>query len=135
MLDTVWRLGEKDFDVDDFLRSFCLNDLAVVFHKGERRSHSNVHERSGFNILVSENRDSLENISELNQFLVRHKDAFDYLVKLNIHSVLDIGCSVDTADQFTKSVNIPCKLLGILNKLNVSLEFSIYPASDEETET
>ena len=130
MLDTVWRLGEKDFDVDAFLVKFGLKELAVVFHEGEKRGQSKVQD-SGFNILISENINSLENINDINQFMAKHKEAFDYLAKLNIHSVLDIGCTV-ASNQFTKSVNISSKLLGALSLLNVSLELSVYPAPVDE---
>ena len=135
MLDTVWRLSKKDFGVDDFLNKFYLTELAVVFHQGERKSQTRVHDKSGFNIAVSGKLNSAENVKEINEFVIKYKEAFDYLVNQNINSVLDIGCTVGTVDQFTKSVNVPFELLGILNKLNVSLVFSAYPASDEEDET
>ena len=135
MLDTVWRLGEKDFDVDDFVNRFYLKEMAVVFHQGERKSRGKIREKPGFNISISENLDSVENVNEINEFIIRHKEAFDYLLRLNIPSELDIGCTVGTAEQFTKSVNVPSELLGVLSQLKVSLGFSAYPASDEENET
>jgi len=135
MLDTVWRVAKKDFDANHFLNKFSLKEIAAVFNQGEVRSRGRVYDKSGFNITVSEDLNSTINVKEINKFIVKYKKAFEYLVKQNTPSVIDIGCTVGSAGQFTKSVNVPYELLGTLNKYNISLEFSAYPASDEENET
>lgn len=134
MLSTVWRVADKNFDVDDFLNKFGLRENAVVFYQGEEARPGRRREESGFNISISENLISSEHINEVNVFLMRNKEAFDYLVDQKITSVFDIGCTVGTCDQFTMSVNVPCELLASLASLKVSLEFSAYPASDEKQE-
>jgi hypothetical protein len=80
--------------------------------------------------LVSENLNSSENIQKIENFILNHEAAFLYLKNIGVESSIDIGCTVGTSDQFTKSINAPVRLLALLSNYGIELEFSAYPASD-----
>ena len=65
MLDTVWRVSEKGFNVDDFLAKFNLQDKSAVFHQGEKGHRGQIHDKSGFNILVSGKEGQEKRVSSL----------------------------------------------------------------------
>ena len=135
MLDTVWRVSGKNFDVDYFVETFKIEDRSSIFHKGEKKRLDLFHKESGFNALITDNLNSSENIEELISFIQNNKKAFVYLLNSNVSSEFDIGCTVGTTDQFTKSVTISQSLVSLLHEYNIEVCFSAYPASDDEDET
>jgi len=134
MLDTVWRVSEKDFDATKFCDRYEIKNIENLFIQGEEGRRGKINEESGFNVLVSENTIAKENIDEVEKFIRTNSGALNYLRLSGISSVIDIGCTVGTSEQFTKSVNVPTSLLGLLNQYGICIEFSAYPAADEENE-
>ena len=132
MLDTVWRLAEKDFDIDAFIGKYPFQEVAIVFRRGERRRNGVVYEKSGCNIIVSEQIDSNEHVKEIQEFLARYKEAFIELHRKKIVSRLDVGFALGNSDQIMKFINIPSEILGTLSSLGMDLEFSTYAVTDEE---
>ena len=135
MLDTIWRISSEEFDVDNFIHQFQIKDTSAIFRKGEMGRRGKANKESGVNILVSEELNSKENIEEISEFIKNNSEALKYLLSNGVSSTMDIGCSVGTADQFTKSITAPPDLLLLLNKYAISLQFSAYPATDDENET
>ena len=135
MLDTIWRISATEFDVKYFIHQFKIKDTSAIFLKGEIGWRGIVNKESGVNVLVSEELNSNENIEEISEFIKNNSEALKYLLSNNISSTMDIGCSVGTTDQYIKSVTAPPDLLLLLNKYAISLQFSAYPATDDENET
>ena len=131
MLDTIWRVMELDFDAEEFLQEHHVENIENIFIQGEERLLGKVNEKSGFNVLVSGNLNSKENTIEILNFVTKNEKAFLYLQQQGISSSFDIGCTVGSSDQYTKSISFNSSLLGLLSKYNIDLEFSAYPASDE----
>jgi len=134
MIDSIWHINAKNFDVAAFVEKFKLQNLTQTYIEGELGKQGKVNETSGFSVLVSENLNSSQNIQEIESFILNNAEAFLHLKRLDIGSFIDIGCTVGTSDQFTKSINVPVGLLGLLFKYEIELEFSAYPASDQESE-
>ncbi len=114
MLDSVLRVYGKEFDVDSFLNEYPIPTVNGVYHKGEMSLRKKVHEYSGFGVLLSENLNSPKNILEIHAFIQKNEAAFAYLKNLGVNSEIDIGCTVGTKDQFTKSVIAPPALACLL---------------------
>jgi hypothetical protein len=134
MLDSMWRISAKNFDVTGFVEKFSIKNLDQIYLEGETGKRGKINETSGFSVLVSENLNSNENIQEIERFILNNLEAFSYLKNLGIESSIDIGCTVGTSDQFTKFIKAPIHFLGLLVNYGIELEFSAYPASDQESE-
>lgn len=135
MLDSIWRVGGNEFDVDSFLKKYPISIVDDVYHKGEMNVRKIPYKNSGFVATISENINSLENISEIQKFIQTNQEALSYLKSLGVSSEIDIGCTVGTTNQFTKSITATPALLGLLHQYSISLMFSAYPASEEKNET
>ena len=132
MLDIILRISAKDFDVLAFIDRHGIHDAEGVFVQGQidRKGKSNV--ESGFYVLVSDNLTSKENVAEVESFILNNHDMFKDLKTMGIASTFDVGCAVGTTDQFTKSINMPSSILGLMNNYGISLEFFAYPACDDD---
>lgn len=135
MLDSVLRVCGREFDVDSFLKEYPFQTIDGAYNKGEMSLRKKPHEDSGFGALISDDVNSLKNISEIQSFIQNNEAAFSQLNKLGVHCEIDMGCTVGTSDQFTKSVTTPPALLGLLCEYGITLVFSAYPASDDNNET
>jgi hypothetical protein len=133
MLDSVWRIGQKSFDVDTFVAKFSIENISQLYREGEQGRRGKVNETSGLCMLISENMNADENIREIESFVLKNAQTFIYLKNLGIGNSIDIGCSLEF-DQFTKSISLPASFLGLLSKYSIKLVFSLYPASSQEPE-
>ena len=134
MLDSVWKVCGTEFDVDTFLDKYSIPATDNTYHKGDAGIGGRVFEDSGFLYLISDNLNSIQNINGIAHFIKKHEPAFSYLNKLGVDNEIAIGCTVGTEDQFTKSIIGPPDFLELLSRSGVSLRFSAYPASDDESE-
>lgn len=130
MLDSMWRTSAKNFDVTSFVEKYSIENVDSIYIEGELGRREKVNETSGFSVLVSENLNSSENIQDIENFILNHEAAFLYLKTIGVESSIDIGCTVGTSDQFTKSITASVRLLALLANYGIELEFSAYPASD-----
>ena len=132
MLDTILRISARDFDVLEFIDRHNIQDAEGVFLQGEKDRRGESHTESGFYVLVSDNLTSKQNVAEVEAFILSNKDMLTDLQSIGITSTFDVGCTVGTTDQFTKSINIPSDILGLMNIYAISLGFSAYPAYDDD---
>ena len=130
MLDTVWRVSARNFDVDSFLEKFQIPNVCSVFHTGEKGLRNRVYDKSGFTALVSEETNSFKNTEEIENFIKNNSEAITYLFNHQVEYYLDIGCTVGTTDQFTKTTKLTISLIALLHQYNVEIEFSAYPSSE-----
>lgn len=131
MLDTIWRVMELDFDAKKFLENHHVKNVENIFIQGEERLLGKINEKSGFNVLVSENLNPKENTIEIQNFVTKNEKVFLYLQQQGISNLFDIACTVGSSGQYTKSISVNSNLLGLLSKYSIDLNFSAYPASDE----
>ena len=115
MLDTVWRVKECNFDILNYIENFKIKNVNTTFVQGEEGRPGKVNEHSGFNVSISSNENSKENVNEIENFIHENEKALSYLLKKGFKSSIDIGCSLDETS-FTKSINISSNLLGLLNR-------------------
>ena len=132
MLDTILRISARNFDVLEFIDRHQIQDAEGVFLQGELDRRGRSHTESGFYVLVSDNLISKQNVAEIEAFILKNKDMLMDLKSMGITSTFDVGCTVGTTDQFTKSINIPSDILGLMNIYAISLGFSAYPAYDDD---
>ena len=130
MLDSMWRTSAKNFDVTSFVEKYSIKNVDSIYIEGELGRREKINETSGFSVLVSENLNSSENIQEIENFILNHEAALLHLKTIGVESSIDIGCTVGTSDQFTKSITASVRLLALLANYGIELEFSAYPASD-----
>jgi hypothetical protein len=106
---------ELDFDVEKFLEDHHVKNVENIFIQGEERLLGKINEKSGFNVLVSDNLNSKENTVEIHDFITTNEKALLYLQQQGISSSFDIGCSVGSSDSmpraFGKSKRKEIKLL------------------------
>lgn len=131
MLDTVWHISSKGFDVSYFVKHFGVTGATRIFREGEIDRKGKIGNKSGFNFLISDNINSDDNVNYVVSYITSNEAEFKYLMDNNIPNTIDIGCSVGTGDQFMKSVVIPQNLIELLNQFKITLEFSAYPGSEE----
>lgn len=136
MLDTILRISAKDFDVLEFINRHEIRGAEGVFVQGEKDRRGKSNTESGFYVLVSDNLTSKENVAEVESFILKNHDMLTDLKSVGIASTFDVGCTVGTTDQFTKSISVPPGILGLMSSYGINLEFSAYPAcDDDENET
>lgn len=131
MLDTVWRVSEIDFDVIEFCKLYRIENVKIVFIQGEEGRRGKINKKSGFNAEVSDTINSIDHVAEIESFICCNADALNHLKSNGISSVFNIGCFVDTNHEFTKSINLPSGLLGLVHKYGIDIEFSSYPTTYE----
>ncbi len=127
MLDAVLRVLGDEFDVGAFLQKHPLSVQVQPFLKGEPDILGNPNSDSGFDAIVSETENPTDNLIEVHTFLTRNEPFFTELKSLDVSCVIDIGCGVDAANEFSPSVHLTTEMLGLCHMLNVSIEFSPYP--------
>ncbi len=131
MFDTVLRVFADDFDVESFLASVDLGVPSEAFKKGENDVLGNPNPDSGFDALVSENEDLVAHLDEIRVFLAKNVQPLTSLKAKQVTAILDMGFTVGADEQFTQSIKLPADLLGELHQLNISVEISAYPGSQQ----
>lgn len=127
MLDAVLRVFGNEFDVGTFLQKNSVSVQVQPFLKGEPDILGNPNSDSGFDAIISERENPTENMAEVQAFLTKNEPLFTELKSLKVSCIIDIGCGVDAANEFSPSVHLSTELLGLCHMLNVSIEFSAYP--------
>lgn len=130
MAGCVLRAGGPDFVVDGFLAGSPF-EPAAVWRQGEAHRVGPPHDRSGFNLVVSEagGDDFPGQVADAVAFLTDHRAE---LVRLRaaagVEGVeLDFGLA--RASTFTQSVTFPAELVRLAGELGVALRVSLYPMS------
>ncbi len=95
MLDTIWRVSEKDFDVMEFCERYQIQHVEKIFIQGEADRRGKINDESGFNVLVSESISSKDNVAEIESFIRTNADALKHLKLSGVSSVFDMGCTVN----------------------------------------
>lgn len=132
MLDTMWRVSDDEFNVDEILDKFNIQNVARKFKKGDVDKFGKTRKSSFFNLLVSENLNPELNVQEVINFIKEKAAAFNYLQINNIGNTIDFGCVLGTQDQFMQSVIVSHDLISLLNQYDITLEFSAYPGEEDE---
>lgn len=126
-----------NFEVDDFLKKSSLSPYKI-WRKGEpTRISGRIYEDSGFSIDISE--------AEWNDFESQISDAENFIKENFIE--LDRLCKSSNVDDirfdfpyylrinetyFTQSEYLPPSFLKIIGKLNIGIEMSLYPPSEDD---
>jgi len=133
----VFRTSGEAFDVDAFLRDSAFNPVRV-YRKGEPgspKSRGPVR-RSGFNVRVSDVEDNIEEqVPDALHFLEEHeKEILRLLATHGVEgAVLDFGSTF--RDVGMQSERFPASIVRSAGALGLSLEVSLYPPSNPESES
>ncbi len=127
MLDIVLRVYGEQFDVDAFVNQYP--DLAVAdsFKQGEPDMLGHPSPFSGFDVIVAENETEENCLQNMQQFVEKHQQAFNYLKAQDTHCVFDVDATVIAHEEMPTSLLLPPNLFGVLHKLNIAIEFTAYP--------
>lgn len=130
MLDSVLRVFGEDFDVKSFLQHNKLSVPVDSYNKGEPDILGSPNSDSGFDALLSENGNIVENLNELRLFLKNNSNIFSILKETGVSCIIDLCSSVASDDPLTQSIHLPVDFLGLCFELNISMELSSYPSDD-----
>src|SRR5437879_2204601 len=137
-MSCVLRAGGTNFAVNEFLASSAIRPTAT-FHRGEPRfatSQPNGPKlnASGFNMVASQTdfADIEIQITEAIHFLEQNQMELTRLVAYpGVEEVmLDFG--IEERDIAAQTERFPPKLLSILGRLGIWLEFTLYPCPEPE---
>ncbi len=135
MIDSVLRVYGEEFDVDSFLVNNSLTIPFESYRKGDDDILGNPNMESGFDALLSENESVVDHLAEVRNFLSSNQSLFDQLQSKGAKCIIDLGFTVGGAGQLTQSIPLPVELLGICHQLQVAIEVSAYPSSDEQNQS
>lgn len=126
MIDAVLRVFGEKFDVDVFLQKHPLSVQVEPFFKGSPDILGNPNNESGFDAILSEKQNPLENLKEIQDFLLNHQSMFDALNNQEVFCIIDIASGVSMDQETPQSILLMPEFLSLCSSLNVSIELSTY---------
>jgi hypothetical protein len=134
MFDSVLRVSAEEFDVNSFLKNYTLAVPFETYQKGESDILGNPNSESGFDALISESENLDEHLSEIGEFLKVNQALLVELKGEGVVTILDIGFTVESNGELAPSIRLPADLLGMLHRLDVSVEVSAYPSENQNNQ-
>lgn len=127
MIDAVLRVFGEEFDVGAFLQKNPLSVQVEPFLKGEPDILGNPNSESGFDAILSEKQNTLENLKEIQDFLLNNKPIFNALKHQEAFCIIDIASGISAEQEASQSILLMPEFLRLCSSLNVSIELSTYP--------